>query len=58
MQVFRALIPNSRHTAGLVLKELVCFRSLSGYSPWCHKKLDTTEHTHTHTHTRHSLWTI
>ena len=21
-------------------------RSLAGYSPWCHKELDTTEHTH------------
>ena len=62
MQGFRALVPNSRHTAGLVLKELVCSRSLEGYSPWCHKKLDTTEHicacvrararAHTHTHTQ------
>ena len=68
MQVFRALVLNSSHTAGLVLKELVCSRSLTGYSPWCHKKLDTTEHTcvcacthrhrHTHTHKGHSLWTI
>ena len=60
MEVFRALVLNSRHTAGLVLKELVCSRSLAGYSPWCHKKLDTTEHTcacvhtdtDTHTHTK------
>ena len=27
-------------------------RSLVGYRPWCHRELDTTEHTHTHTHTR------
>ena len=30
------------------------WRSLTGYSPWSHKELDTTErvtHTHTHTHT-------
>ena len=26
-------------------------RSLAGYSPWGHKKSDTTEHTCTHTHT-------
>ena len=26
-------------------------RSLVGYSPWCRKDSDTTEHTHTHTHT-------
>ena len=25
-------------------------RSLMGYSPWCCRKLDTTEHTQTHTH--------
>ena len=24
-------------------------RSLAGYSPWGHRKVDTTEHTHTHT---------
>ena len=35
-------------------------RSLAGYSPWGHKKLDTTEwlthtHTHTHTHTEKSF---
>ena len=36
-------------------------RSLVGYSPWCHKQLDMTEHTHTHTHTHnalHPLWGI
>ena len=27
-------------------------RSLVGYRPWCHRELDTTEHTHTHTHTQ------
>ena len=26
-------------------------KSLTGYSPWGHKKSDTTEHTHTHTFT-------
>ena len=26
--------------------------SLAGYSPWCHKELDTTERLTTHTHTR------
>ena len=25
-------------------------RSLVGYSPWCSKESDTTEHTHTHQH--------
>ena len=29
-------------------------RSLAGYSPWGHKKSETTEYTHTHTHT-HTL---
>ena len=27
-------------------------RNLVGYSPWCHKELDTTEQLTTHTHTR------
>ena len=44
------------------LENLLGQRSLTGYSPWCHKELDMTEHlsacTHAHTHTHTPLLTV